>query len=501
MSNKRVGVAAAAALAVAAVAYGGGTWFLGQRTQDNYQEAVAELRKALGSDVVVTDEYHKGFLSSQARLTLQWTPKTDTAAGPPPQPVRLVVDSAVRHGPWAGARLAAAVVDSRFALQGLDAQTLSRLGKASAPTLTTVHRLTGGHDIHFVLPAGEMGDDEVTVSWQEMVYDMGIGRKGQSLQGTFRMPELAIAGLPDSKARRLGVEEEENDMDEAGGEAQDAAEAAMAALPSDRTTMSIQGVEGRFDNAVIDGLWGIGPGTASFRVARAHASVTPGAGGETKALLDVKDILGSYAIDSTGTTLGMRSQVKAAGRIGPIDFESIGFEEKIQRISIEAIRNVQRVVLDAYRAGGAAQAATALEEQGARLLEDNAPRLVAALPAYSMKVQATYLGKTGELEYGGEVQKAPSEAEMAQTGWKPALIKGAVLHAGARLPKAWVLPLMQSTGKPDVKPQEVDAMVGMAQSAGYLRQEGELLTSSVKLESGQLVLNGKTMPLPGGLFR
>ncbi|WP_275405994.1 DUF945 family protein [Delftia lacustris] len=70
MSNKKTAVAAAVALAV--VAYGGTTWYTGQRAESGYKDAVAELRKVLGEKAVVTDEYHKGFLSSQAKLVLQW---------------------------------------------------------------------------------------------------------------------------------------------------------------------------------------------------------------------------------------------------------------------------------------------------------------------------------------------------------------------------------------------------------------------------------------------
>jgi uncharacterized protein YdgA (DUF945 family) len=41
----------------------------------------------------------------------------------------------------------------------------------------------------------------------------------------------------------------------------------------------------------------------------------------------------------------------------------------------------------------------------------------------------------------------------------------------------------------------------MAQSAGYVLQEGDVLTSTIKFEAGQLNLNGKTTPLPPGLLR
>lgn len=509
MSNKKVGVAAAVAVAVAAVAYGGGTWYLGQRTEAKYQEAVAELRKALGAEAVVSDEYHRGFLSSQARLVLQWTAKP--VEGAPAQPVRVVVNSDVRHGPLAGGRIAAAVVESRFALEGLDAKTTALLAKASSPTLTSVHHLAGAHDLRFALPAGQMGDGDVTVAWQELVYDMDISRKGDHIKGSFRMPEFSIAGISTSQANALaGLEDDEeedgpaDDTDESRESAETAAAgvaAASADAPKDRMSFAMQGMEGSFDNAVIDGLWGFGPGKANYRIARIHAGVTPAEGGDVKPQLDVKDILGAYTVEATDTTIGITSELKGAGRIGPIDLESISMEEKIQRIDIEAIRAYLKVALDSYRAGGVAEVVTALEAQGKTVLMDNAPRLVAALPSYGMKLQATYQGQAGQLEYGAAVQSAPTEAELAQGGWVPALMKGSVLHAAARVPKAWLMPIMQSAGKAEVKPEEIDAMVGMAQSAGYVVQEGDVLTSTIKFEAGQLNLNGKTTPLPPGLLR
>jgi len=39
-------------------------------------------------------------------------------------------------------------------------------------------------------------------------------------------------------------------------------------------------------------------------------------------------------------------------------------------------------------------------------------------------------------------------------------------------------------------------MIGMAQAAGYVRQEGDNLTSSLKMEGGQAKLNGRVMDLP-----
>ncbi|WP_259275143.1 DUF945 family protein, partial [Raoultella terrigena] len=77
-----------------------------------------------------------------------------------------------------------------------------------------------------------------------------------------------------------------------------------------------------------------------------------------------------------------------------------------------------------------------MEERGAAVLTENAPRLVAALPAYSMKMKATYQGRTGALEYGAEVKRAPSDAEVAKSGWVSALMQTSELQASARVPRA-----------------------------------------------------------------
>jgi len=492
MNNKRVG-AVAAAVAVVVAAYGGATWYLGQRVQTGYQDAVAELRKALGDGAVVSSDYDKGFFSSRGRLVLQWAPPAAEEGAPAPTPLRMIVDTVVRNGPLAGARVAAAVADYRFTLEGLDDQARASLAKAPAPELKSVHHLTGSHDLHLRLPAGEAaGGDGVVLRWQEMVTDMAIGRDGRHLQGRFRWPEFSMTGLPDSAAQAAAEEEEEEEND---------ADETASAGPVDRTSITVEGMEGRFDYVPIDGLWGIGPGKTDMRFARVLASVHPAEGGDPRPRLDVKNAAAVYAIDATGSTLGMTTTMNAAGRIGPLDFESIGLEEKIQRIDIEALRNLQRTMLDGYRAGDIAQAMASMEERGAAVLTENAPRLVAALPAYSMKMKATYQGRTGALEYGAEVKRAPSDAEVAKSGWVPALMQTSELQASARVPRAWAQPLVQSMGRPDARPQDVDAMVAMAQSSGYLLEDGEFLTSAIQWRPGQLTLNGKPLPVPFGAAR
>ena len=528
MSNKKTVLAAAVALAV--VAYAGTTWYTGQRAQASYQAGVAELRKLLGDSAVVTDEYHKGFFSSKAHLVLEWKPGTtaadaaaadaaasDAAAasgGPAPAEgdapaaklLRLAVDTSVSHGPLAGAQLAAAVTQSRFYFEGLDDKASQALAKATGPTLTSVHHFLGGNDVRLVLPAGEIGDKDTTVRWQEMVLDMAISRGKERIKGTWNWPELALIGVPGKPEPQAVAQLEESDEEVGGEEEEDgvqAAEADAEAAPAavERTTVTFSGMESRFDNQLIDGLWTLGAGTASLRFARLGISSVPAEGGETKTLLDLKDLVGTAVTESDGKTLGGTTQLKGAGRIGPLEFDAVGYEQKMQRLDIEAMRNIQRLVVDGYRAHGLAKAPEMMQSQIMAAMQENAPRLVAALPAYSLKLEATFQGQTGHLEYGAEVKSAPTPEQAAAAGWMPALLKTSALHANASLPKGWLEPLLKArSGGAEVQPGEVDAMLGMAQATGYARIEGDHLTSAFKMQDGQVTLNGKPIALPMGMM-
>ena len=467
--SKKTALGAAVALAV--VAYGGATWYMGQRAQASYNEALEEVRKVLGAEAVVSQDYQKGFFTSQAKLVLQWTPPADADASKPAEPVRVVVNSAVRHGPLAGARLAAAVVDTRFALDGLDEKATKDFAKVTAPTLTTVHGLMGGHDATLLVPAGEVGDEEVTLRWQEMKTEFSINGDRTRVKGNFQWPEMAFSGVNKSEDEDLG----------GSGE---------------RFAMSIKGMTGDFENQIIDGLWMLAPGKGTMRFAQIDATSTP-KDGAAKPLMSLKDLAGTTTIDRTGKLMGMSTSLKGKGLIGPVDFESIGFEEKFQRIDADVVKSLQVAMVDGYRKDGfKGMASEEGSEKLLKLLADNAQRLTAALPTYSMKFFATLGGKQGEVSYGGEVTRAPTTEEVAQAGWGPVLLKSSTLHADVVLPKAWLPQLAKAAGQEEFKAEDMDGMIGMAQAAGYVRQEGDNLTSSLKMEGGQAKLNGKVMALP-----
>ena len=211
----------------------------------------------------------------------------------------------------------------------------------------------------------------------------------------------------------------------------------------------------------------------------------------------LKDLSYAMTIARTGDHLGWNTTTRGAGSIGPVALESLELNETVSRIDVEAIKLVQKALVDAYKAGRKT-ADTVAEAPWNALLIEAVPKFLAALPAYAVKVSAKVDGEQGDLEYGVELKSAPDAAQIAQGAWAPALLKSSALHASVRLPKAWLPRLAQAAGQKAPKPEEIEAMLGMAQAQGFVKQEAAHLTSAVRMEGGQVVLNGKPIDVPFG---
>ena len=521
----------AAAVALVVGAYGAGTWYSGDQAQKAFVQAVAELRHAVGDNAVVSDSYEKGFFSSQAKVSVEWTPPAPqadqaesqdaaeaddpkdnpttapaTAAAPatpavPGKPMRLVVNSDIRHGPIAGGKLAAATVQSQFALEGLDAEAMKPFAKANMPTLTGVRHFLGSSDWRLALPAGEVAQDGLHIRWADMSYDVAMGSDQKTLNGEFKWPELVVAGVPkpasDEEAMLDAEDEDEEDGEVEGGAADKAAKLAAApAANGDKLNLTFKGMGGTFNYTMVDGLWGIGPGKTRMQVASAQVT-NQKAGGQPEVVMDLQGIASDSTITAEAKTLSLNTQVQGTGRIGPLTFDSLGYEQNMQRLDVEVLRSFQQMVLANYKAGGLNQALSPSPEQATELLAKNAPLLLQALPAYQVKFKATYQGNAGELEYGVSVLKAPTAEQLAGNGWMPALIQGSAINASARLPKAWLANFAKASGK-EVEPEHLDALVDMATGSGYVKAEGDYLTANLKVQDGKMNLNGVTKPLPMG---
>ncbi len=473
------------AIVVLGGVYAGATWYAGERAQQRYQEALEEVRKVLGAEGVVSQQYQRGFWASQAQTVLQWTPPAEPAeegATPvPATPLRLRLDSTVRHGPLAGFKLAAAVVETRMALDGLDEQARKLLERTSAPTLTVVHHWTGSNDLLLEVPAGEVAEGDNLIRWKALRYDMALSADRTRLRGAMQWPELTLR-VHDAPSDAQDDEEQE------GQEAK---------VPS-TLSMAFSGLRGDFDMRIEDGLWLLTPGTSQGRIDKLTLELEE-QGAKSKALAALQDMDFKATIERKDAVFGWNVTMQSKGSIGPMALDRLSLREDVSRIDVEAVRLFQQALVGVYRAGTAADAKDALapsESPWLATLAQAAPRLLAALPAYAVEIKATAAGKEGSLSYGAQIKSAPDQALVEEKGWGAALLQHSVLDASVRLPKAWIPLIAEAAGKPVPAPDEVNALLGMAQAQGFLSQETDHIVSSVQVEAGKVRLNGKAIQMP-----
>ena len=56
-----------------------------------------------------------------------------------------------------------------------------------------MHGLTGSHNMKLIVPAGELGDEEVTMRWQEMKTEFSVSgdRRSKATSSGLSWPSLA----------------------------------------------------------------------------------------------------------------------------------------------------------------------------------------------------------------------------------------------------------------------------------------------------------------------
>ena len=50
-----------------------------------------------------------------------------------------------------------------------------------------MHGLTGSHNMKLIVPAGELGDEEVTMRWREMKTEFSVSGDRTQVKGNFRV--------------------------------------------------------------------------------------------------------------------------------------------------------------------------------------------------------------------------------------------------------------------------------------------------------------------------
>ena len=485
MSKKAVLGALAAAIAVA---YGGATWWAGSKIRSSYDAALDELPKQTALLRVAERSYERGFLGAVSTVTLEIGCAADAAAqvpaaapageaddgedgeAPKPmKPLRITFRDTIRHGPIAGGTLAAATIDSElvFDVKG-QAEAEKLFGKAKPLTARTRVGFDGAYATDLaVAPLRLAEEGKARVAWQGAQARIEMNGARNRVQYELAMPGLEVVDTRTGATFRMGRLTGKADMNQSAG-----------------WILATGKSEGRLESLEFSAPKGLGgsedaPGKPLPAVLLQNIELT----GEAS----VAD--GLYA--STGA-------LKGTGKVGETKISRFEMASSARRIHAAGYKKLADAWMQSAAVNGCGKGGDKAAQAAMKALFDQLGPDVKAMAKYGPefgldRLQVEIDGKRGELSYSVGLAGVTDE-DLAAPG-RMLLMKRGVLKASARLPMQW-LEQVAATGAESGQtppPEMVAGLVEQGEEQGFVRRDGDDVTSQVEFSEGSLKLNGKPM--------
>ncbi|MDO5057040.1 MAG: DUF945 family protein [Lautropia sp.] len=504
------------ACALAASAYTGSSWWLGQQIETHYNDKMDTWAQEYAPDVEIVDRhYDRGVFSSRATLVLQLPlplpaqapedeepcddiceelpdedaqtspmrpasltlARTDAPAshGPADRPavrdegeagerkLRLHVVNDIRHGPWAGGQLALTVIDSRIVhVDGVHLSDKGRqaLGGIKSPTAHLVVGLDREARGKVQLPAGEIIDPDNTANhlrWQVLDYDFTIPASQQRLIGTATWPSVSGS---------VELAKDDGHM---------------------RVRLALSNLRSRFDSELPDGQSLTVAGQYVDQAERLHVQFTKARGTPWVNLLDLKDIHSDTRITRPDTTqdngqpetmLNIEHRLDSQGMLGTVQMDKLAVHTELQKLDEAALMSL----LETFNAQDPAEA----PDTDSPAFQAPFRQLLAAQPQLRTRLNITVGKETGSLDYAltlAEPGPTPETGTLMQ-----AVKQKMSADLSLRLPIRWAELVEQAIDLPAGGIHEL-ARFGAAQ--GLLREDDGHWTTDTRLHDGKVIVNGR----------
>ena len=468
-TNAKRAVTAVAAIAVLGLAYAGTSVWLGTQTQSRYEVQVERLVagiEATDPTIKTTRSYQRGLFDSEARLTISFRPPAalhQRDADAPPaaaQPIVITIENHIHHGPLAGWRPAAAVIETRLgAVEGLTDAQRALFAQAFAPHMRAVVGFAGGVHGRLVVPAGEFANQGYRAQWQQLDYTFAKAADGKRMEGNVRWPQFQYAS--------------------------GAGEGAGAA-PTLQVRLS--GLSARFESEIAqDEAVPFGAGQATGTI----EGIDIEQDGKTPPLLALNGMDFKSVTTRSGKLLSVTQSVVGKGALRELPIESLELRQTLENIDAGALQRMQTAMASAQ--GQAGERAAAADAGVVALTQ-----LLDAQPAYKTSWRATLGNETGALAYSVAFGSGPAPGRGASPALPPALmvlglIQRAQADATLRLPKNWPALLAQAAQRPDVSAESITQLIAGLQAQGWLREDADAWFTQLNYAGGQVRINGKPM--------
>lgn len=526
----KLGVVAGGVVVLGA-AYAGSGWWLGQKVEQVLPAETVKVAGRLGAREVKPGAYERGLFQSRATsvLTLDVSLPPEPGQEPEIEPGASVQDQilkgmeagrkltlqvhlvqTVKHGPLAGGRPAAAVIETRVDhVDGLDAGMRRALAKAQAPWADTVVGLDGSVHTHAVLPAGEIVPSSETkagaavpdgagggnepagtpfaghLSWQEGVIDVRTAANRRDQEIVMSWPggtmEVPVADGP--------ADDDEDDGEGTGpGAAQQPGDGPAGS--TGRMTLTLNGLSAQVKQQLIDpDLWLFAPGRYTMQLDDWSMKLTmpPASGRKDMVIFRLSELQGQGE-----GTLGGRlfSQVDhAEGKLMVMNtpLDSLVMDSKLASLDVDAMRPVQDL-LQALGRTDDPRKVLPDEAQTRTILQG----VAASSPDVKLDLAAAAGSESATL--GMSARMTPLRAGPQQRPLVADLMQSLTARATVTLPQAWVSRMQErfNANNPDMAGQDCDFACTLGRVPVF-QFSGNAWTLDASLSASGVYLNGQRL--------
>ncbi|AKJ27257.1 hypothetical protein AAW51_0566 [Caldimonas brevitalea] len=463
------------AVAVAAAAYVGASAYVGQQVQQALQAQPEKLAQQLPFIKVAEHRYEKGLFSSTRTLTLQFGCEAPAGAAAaagadgeaPTGPVTLTLRDHIRHGPLLGLSPGAAQIDTELELPAdVKAKLAKVFGEQQPLSLRTLVAFDGRYTSQLSSPAVQIpGPNGEQLAWKGLQVSVSSDAEGSFLNYQASAP---------------------------GFEVNDPAKGVKMVL----SNVSMQG-QGRPVGGNVWLMVGEDEGSIGSFEVTAQAPVQQASEGGAKPFsFKLENLKFTAKATVENDLLSSQMSMIGGGMIGATKLDKVEMAGSLKRLHAPTYQRLMSSMMKSSfpcdtPAGEAADPSAmlaAMQQDMVQLLPHN--------PEYSLdKLAVEYGGQRGEMSYSLGVQGV-TEADLKLPAMALLMTKGRG-KADIKLPVKWIeqiagnAPMQQAA----VQPEMVGAMLDQFAAQGFVVRDGDNVGASVRFENGELVLNGKPLPL------
>ena len=459
-------LAAAAAVVLLGVAIVGGAAVTGGQAKKKLQELPVAWQAQWPLMKVVSQKYERGLFSSTHIVTVQFgCQSAPDAAG------AITFRQRIQHGPLPGfSTIGAAVIDTDIVVPEAErAQVAALIGDKSPFHAHTVVGLGGSTNTQLAIPAinYKAPTGEQVVVWQGLNGE--LRQSGGSVRYEVASPGFSVV----TKDEKMALD------------------------------MKLGALHMHGDLTGADGSVWLRPGSGEFELVSFDMNATgPAERGMPPVAVALKQLKATAENKLDKDLLSNTTTFSATGVINDVKVDKLELQASMKRLHAPTYQRLIQRMMDTGTAACGMKQAVSPQVMLAQMQQDFAA-LLPYNPEYAIDKLAIELdGKRGELSYSFGINGAtPADAQQPL----PALLMTRMqLRGQAKLPAAWVEKTMARFGNGQQAPQGdpaaqaemANVMLAKLTNDGLIVREGDMLSSQISYDKGQMLVNGKPVGRP-----